>query len=210
MCNKTLTFESNLKKHIASVHEEKKIYKSNDFRSGYDEDHIPEVHDGLKPTYSDFIAVDIGGAGDARAPMEFGGSETGTESEIDNLILSAPPGFENLPMAPDFLSDRKISENFRDEKQKQLNCNKCDKKFTFNIELEKHVAAVHKKKKLLSCRLCDYTSDLSRDLKNHMSSKHGGQKPLKCAICDGDFEVKIKLQKHIESAHGKKVPLDSL
>ena len=34
--------------------------------------------------------VDSGGAGDARAPPEFGGLEKRTEREIDNLLLQAP------------------------------------------------------------------------------------------------------------------------
>ena len=35
-------------------------------------------------------AVDSRGAGGARAPPEFGGSEKRTEREIDNLLLQAP------------------------------------------------------------------------------------------------------------------------
>ena len=200
--DKTVTHE----KHIASVDEVKMLFKCNtcDFSSAYNEElkeHISEIHDGLKPKHSDFSAVDSGSTGDARAPLDFVGSEKNTESEIDNLILSAPPGFENPPAALDFFIDHEISEDLKDE---------FEKKFPLKIALMKHKTAVHEKKSISQCSLCDYTTEFSIDLKNHISSNHGGQKLLKCAICDGEFEVKIKLQKHIESAHGKKVPLDSL
>ena len=36
------------------------------------------------------VGVDIGGAGGARAPPKFRGSEKRTETEIDNLLLQAP------------------------------------------------------------------------------------------------------------------------
>ena len=39
---------------------------------------------------SEFSGVDSGGAAGARAPPEFGGSEKGTEREIDNPLLQAP------------------------------------------------------------------------------------------------------------------------
>ena len=202
VCDKTFTHE----KHIASVDEVKKLFKCNtcDFSSAYNEEltkHISEIHNGLKPKHSDFSAVDSGSTGEARAPLDFVGSEKNTESEIDNLILSAPPGFENPPTALDFFIDHELSEDLKDE---------FEKKFPLKIALMKHKTAVHEKKSILQCSLCDYTTEFSIDLKNHISSNHGGQKPLKCAICDGKFEVKIKLQKHIESAHGKKVHLDSL
>ena len=44
-------------------------------------------------------AIVSGGAGDALATPEFGVLEKRTEREIDSLLLSAPPRFENLTTA---------------------------------------------------------------------------------------------------------------
>ena len=45
-------------------------------------------------------AVDSGGAGSAKAPLEFGGSEKRIEREIEKPLLNASaPGFEKLSTA---------------------------------------------------------------------------------------------------------------
>ena len=170
--DKTFTNE----KHIASVDEVKKLFncKTCDFSSAYNEEltkHISEIHDGLKPKHSDFSAVDSGSTGDTRAPLDFAGSEKSTESEIDNLILSAPPGFENPPTALDFFIGHEISEDLKDE---------FDKKFPLKIAPMKHKTAVYEKissnhggQKLLKCAICDGEFEVKIKLQKHIESAHG-------------------------------------
>ncbi len=111
---------------------------------------------------------------------------------------------------------------------KPLSCTMCDKSFTNNFTLNRHMKNIHKlcdksfaercratsenKKdhnknvKTFPCTLCDKSFARKENLRGHISVVHDKIKPFCCTLCDKSFAEKKTLTRHIDAIHHKLKP----
>ena len=76
--------------------------------------------------------------------------------------------------------------------EKTVECPECDKKFFFEVELNRHMSK-HIKKYM--CDICDYRTGWKTALENHMV-RHSDEKPYVCNVCGMGFKMEYCLKKH--------------
>ena len=77
--------------------------------------------------------------------------------------------------------------------KQQFQCKLCQRCFTENGSLKKHILSVHegkKRKKSFECKICDAKFSSTPSLNNHILSFHERKKPFKCSICKIKFVTK--------------------
>ena len=87
---------------------------------------------------------------------------------------------------------------------KPFQCEKCDKCFSQNVNLQMHIDRVHSKLKPFQCEKCEKCYADNRDLKTHIHRKHSKTNPLKKYVfteCEESFEAKERLDYHMNSVH---------
>jgi hypothetical protein len=97
-------------------------------------------------------------------------------------------------------------------------CNICNKAFSKQHKLKKHIDIVHEKVQKhistfhgdmpYSCDNCDAAFANKSKLNRHIASVHEEKKPYVCKICDTIFAVKQNLKKHIKTTHANILPLN--
>ena len=65
--------------------------------------------------------------------------------------------------------------------------------------------AVHEGKKPFGCDKCDRKFTSEKDLKRHISEVHEGTKPFECEFCDRKFSRKDAVKHHIAQVHEGKL-----
>ena len=121
------------------------------------------------------------------------------------------------PYRFDYVSEMKIEHEtiLREEERNRkivsefavrFQCKKCDKSFSREEGLNRHLSVHDKNRKKYKCSICDYpfTSPQSRD--THISSIHGGKKPFLCSQCSFSSALQGPLKNHIKSVHEGKRP----
>jgi uncharacterized C2H2 Zn-finger protein len=94
-------------------------------------------------------------------------------------------------------------------KIQKFRCDHCDKAFSENSKLQRHINATHKKIKRFACDLCDYSSYYKTNLNKHSKAVHLGKnkKPepreFKCDHCDKAYTQKWILVQHVNTVHKK-------
>ncbi len=76
-------------------------------------------------------------------------------------------------------------------------CPVCQKLFTSNYVLERHVKSVHDKIKDVKCPQCDYVTSYPTHLKEHERSVHLKIKDQACHLCEFRTSIKGSLDRHI-------------
>merc|ERR1712243_439896 len=71
--------------------------------------------------------------------------------------------------------------SYRNESE-QYPCNKCDKKFSWRLSLNRHIKSAHEGLKY-PCNDCDYKATQRGDLSKHIQAVHEGQK-FPCNFCE--------------------------
>lgn len=79
-------------------------------------------------------------------------------------------------------------------------CNICEKCFTSNYNLKRHVLQVHEKKSFHPCIECDKQFCRKSDLKRHRDSIHAAQK-ISCEFCASTFTRKDNLIHHLNNGN---------
>ena len=85
-------------------------------------------------------------------------------------------------------------------------CESCNKVFTLNGSLKRHIQCIHEKNRPFKCSACEKTFKLKNYLKRHFSSVHENKRPHKCIICKKTFKENNHLKRHFSSVHEKKKP----
>ena len=88
--------------------------------------------------------------------------------------------------------------------KKVLNCSHCEKCFTSEIRLKKHLKHAHIKP--YKCNKCDYSTAAPSLLEKHVAVLHSGEKPYKCEKCGDSFPVEDYLNSHMKHSHDKTRP----
>ena len=90
---------------------------------------------------------------------------------------------------------KRVDDKSNEKKVDSLKCKKCDKSFSDNSDLSKHVLVSHNK--LKECKLCEQKFPLNVDLEVHLKT-HEEKESFPCNKCDKVFVLKWRLKKHEE------------
>ena len=88
------------------------------------------------------------------------------------------------------------NEDKKETKEKEYQCNHCDKAFTTQSSFKQHLV-VHTKEKKFECLECGKTFGTQAILYNHK----GVHNPIKCEHCDKPFSQKANYKNHLRSVH---------
>ena len=96
------------------------------------------------------------------------------------------------------------------EEEKLCKCSICNKEFTKESNLKRHISSVHERTKPYQCTSCGTEFSDPDSLKSHLLSVHEIEKvdkwQWKCSICNKEFGKEYNLKRHIASVHEKKKP----
>ena len=82
-------------------------------------------------------------------------------------------------------------------------CPFCDKHFTFQNSVSRHISAVHERKKPYVCEICGASFSQHKNLAVHVRAKHEESKPFQCELCGASYAEKRCLQRHSLRKHKK-------
>jgi KRAB domain-containing zinc finger protein len=82
-------------------------------------------------------------------------------------------------------------------------CDKCNKVFTVNGHLKRHIKSIHDKIKNIKCDKCEYLCSTNECLKRHTKTVHDKIKDMKCDKCDYICSTNGHLKRHIKMVHDK-------
>ena len=97
-------------------------------------------------------------------------------------------------------------KNYRQTNVKSNKCPKCDVRFAYQKDVQRHVDAVHEGKKPYKCDFCNSDYKRKDQLEKHKMIVHGGENPFQCHICSAIFELKKTLKNHIQNVHEGIIP----
>ena len=86
---------------------------------------------------------------------------------------------------------------------KKHKCPSCDKHFTHQNSVSRHISAVHEGKKPYVCEICGASFSQNKNLAVHVAAKHEGKKPFQCELCGVSYREKRCLQRHSLRMHKK-------
>ena len=83
---------------------------------------------------------------------------------------------------------------------KIFQCNKCNKNFPRNYELQRHIKYVHENGANLQCTYCVRICKTKTRLEQHISSVHFGKR-FQCQICAKLYYYKSDMVRHMSKTH---------
>ncbi|KAG8437890.1 hypothetical protein GDO86_008548 [Hymenochirus boettgeri] len=89
---------------------------------------------------------------------------------------------------------------FQGEHRMQFRCSLCEKSFSFQRMLNRHMKC-HSEIKRHRCEHCGKGFNDTFDLKRHVRT-HTGVRPYKCSVCDKAFTQRCSLESHLKKIHG--------
>ena len=86
---------------------------------------------------------------------------------------------------------------------KNFKCEKCEKTFTRNSDLNGHMKSAHKELifQNVKCEICHDSFLNMQNLKVHLKIGHEGQEFFECDLCSVIFWTTNCLEKHIKTVH---------
>ena len=79
-------------------------------------------------------------------------------------------------------------------------CSECNKHFSTETVLKRHVATVHKGQYPYHCRYCGRGFTATNDLKGHLV-QHTGIKAFACHVCGKQFSYNNTMKAHVKQFH---------
>ena len=95
-----------------------------------------------------------------------------------------------------FKADKKVHQ-----KENHYICPTCEKEFTAENVLKRHIKNVHDKAHDYPCHLCEKAFTESGSLKRHIVTIHDKKKPYPCNFCDKSFGQIATLNQHKVGIH---------
>ena len=212
ICEHKTGRKSDLKKHVESVHEEKKFncnicdYKTT--RNYNLKKHIESVHEGIKPFKCNNCDFEFAEKGKLKKHIE----------SVHERIKPYKCNICEFETATN--SDLKRHIDSVHIKIKRFECSICDFKTAENFQLKTHIESVHEGMKPFKCTICDFRCARKCNLNKHIKSVHEGikpglkynyfdfetgeaifVKPFKCHICNYDTVNKTHLKRHVDTVH---------
>ena len=100
--------------------------------------------------------------------------------------------------------------------EKQYKCELCDKSYSLNMSLMKHIINRHDGTTIKRCHLCSMKFQSEEKLQNHMKESHGSKlncgynyvKKHKCDICGKRYSSEKDLKLHTDVTHEGKKPFE--
>ena len=99
-----------------------------------------------------------------------------------------------------------INSHFADE-ENQIQCMFCDKPFSTDSNLKRHVKSAHEVEKKLKCERCDYSTYRKDNLERHLIMAHTDStegRLFECELCGINMKRKDNLKEHTKICTGKK------
>ena len=82
-------------------------------------------------------------------------------------------------------------------------CEECSARFSYIGDLARHINDIHTKEKIIYCPECDEPFTQSANLNRHISDVHSKLKKFSCPQCDESFAQKGHLNRHTSDVHSK-------
>ncbi len=140
---------------------------------------------------------------DAKDVIENKMEDIAKMQDIVNLEDPALP--KEVPVNDNTLSDSHAITIKPEPNSESLSCATCLEEFPCEIELERHVKAVHWRQGLNCCQKCGKQFPTAERLSKHLT-QHTRIKPFVCPHCQRAFFAKNHLRSHIDSVHKKLRP----
>lgn len=137
----------------------------------------------------------------------YGGSHTEMmHGYVDSSMFQANSGFfvqqqREVSHNPDDPVEQPFSDWCDPEMMSALQCPKCEKAFSTESLLRKHMKRVHCHRFAYNCTLCRQGMHTKDDLRSHLVSKHNMKKNIRCPICTKEFGYRRALRRHVLSCH---------
>jgi KRAB domain-containing zinc finger protein len=112
----------------------------------------------------------------------------------------SPKTFENQ-------KGRNANEQQINLKRTLFSCVICEKQFTRNSQVYRHMRVVHEKVRDFNCEKCAQSFTCKRDLTKHFETVHLKLRPFQCAECNKGFYLMTKLLVHVKLVHEKAKPV---
>ncbi|XP_059095744.1 zinc finger protein 888-like [Tigriopus californicus] len=87
---------------------------------------------------------------------------------------------------------------------KYVNCSEC-KKVVQSSSLKKHIRSIHDKQRDFQCQYCDKNFAQSYSLKEHVGAKHTHDWSHICLLCQKTFAHRNNCGRHIRSVHKQEI-----
>ena len=86
-------------------------------------------------------------------------------------------------------------------KVKDYFCTICEIKFHIEIDLDTHLKAVHTNVSVFACDHCEKSFGTDVALKRHVYAAHNNNNDYSCALCESIFNTEIDLSRHFKTVH---------
>ena len=136
-------------------------------------------------------------------------NEEETNEHENNAEKDVPPQTENENCADDdyhtgtsntpIIRNKVGNKKFKRTEDLQYLCDQCDKQFTHQGDLTRHIQSKHEGVKY-ACNQCDYQATHPGTLTRHIQSVHEGVK-YACSQCDHQATTQSHLKKHFQRKH---------
>lgn len=218
ICEKIFTRKDSLQKHISQVHSGKRYsctmcpasfsqnYKLNkhlEKHQGHpsNSSHKKEGKRTCKEEYQNRVSHSVSGSKNQDKKKESpGSSSTDTGSK---------EGIEHLKKRQNRSKKRKqLKKEVSNSSGSSFACSICNKQFSKQANVNRHVSDVHEVSKGFPCTKCPTYFARKEKLERHMSEVHKETKELFCKHCPKIFARAEILERHISEVH-KKIQLFS-
>ena len=141
------------------------------------------------------------GEGDGERERDDCDDEENEQNSEDEMVLKPELLCEFKQEFDEHDGDDLVARNggLGDRRSRSFQCSVCNKIFTRNDALKKHVLAVHENFKPFQFEFCEKSFIDNSSLKRHLTTH--GQKPYHCDYCEKNFNQSDALKKHVEASH---------
>jgi uncharacterized Zn-finger protein len=215
-CESSFERMAHLKRHISSVHEDKRPHACTEcdmkFKQKYHlKRHFASAHGAeFDPDFNVKEEAEEGGE-------ENYGYDESYDQNYDDQSYSdyLQTNLEENDYEYIDYQEEQIDEDYKPEKKKpkqkrgprvkkeagekqEWKCTECDEQFTREDPWKDHMNDEHGITQPFSCTICGTRFSANRGLKKHMLLVHSDKRPFPCDQCDFKVKIKYHLTRHVE------------